>query len=137
MDPVGQRARRRVVALPAVATAIAAAASERPEPPDLSGTGIGDAWDEFLEDSVAPLTTLATFVAGAWIVLFVLARLLVYLPILRDPLTTKETSGRARMDRCLLIGIAPIAGAAMALWVGYRQANSAAQRRSSNERTHD
>lgn len=80
-----------------------------PTPPPTAAAGKG--WDDYWSTSIAPLTGSVTFIAGGVLALFVLARLLLELPLIRDRRSSVQ-------DRRILgaTAAALVLGAPTALW---------------------
>lgn len=88
-----------------------------PEPTSVTGwESFGKAWDGFIKTTFTPLASAMAFVIGGWLALFVLARLLVEVPGVRDISSDRESRSAAARLGWPLLALVPvgavIAGAA-------------------------
>ncbi|WP_251453559.1 hypothetical protein [Microbacterium sp. Marseille-Q6648] len=70
---------------------------------------VGSGWDAFVKTTFTPLAAAAGFVVGGWLALFVLARLLVELPRMRDLTSDRASRRRTAWLGWLLLATTPIA----------------------------
>ncbi|WP_157155915.1 hypothetical protein [Diaminobutyricimonas sp. LJ205] len=74
---------------------------------------LGTAWDGFVENSLTPLAPTGLFLIGSWAALLVLARLLVFLPRMRD----RHDSTRMLRREHSIVGVVLLFAAPLLAWM--------------------